>query len=290
MPTGINTTDLFTKAQPLMINSARQIREQKGGIVKLVDVQTLPKGTGLSWREVDVDKIYAQREDETTVLDNPQQFEIDSFSITPTSVAVYTVITDRLEARISEKVLAKLSGSQQKAIQRIKEQDGIALFSTATHILGGAGVTMQSDYVAAAVRRITSNTVEAGDGQVFAVMHGFQIRSLEQELTNSVGTFETSTGLTKEIFQRGWRGAINGAQVYENGHLPIDSGDDAVAGVFVREAIVLVEGRSPRNVQLRNEKLGGGSYEIIHRDEYAFGERSPGNWLFGIRTDASVPA
>ena len=97
-------------------------------------------------------------------------------------------------------------------------------------------------------------------------------------------------GMTARVFKEGFRGICRGAQVYENGDISIDSSDDAKGGVFAREAIVLVQGRMPWVKLLRNEKLGGGATEVLHYDEYAFGERSAGNWLYEIQSDATAPS
>jgi hypothetical protein len=51
----------------------------------------------------------------------------------------------------------------------------------------------------------------------------------------------------------------------------------------------LVQARMPWVKTIRNEKLGGGATEVLHRDEYAYGERSVGNWLYEIISDVTVP-
>ncbi len=72
--------------------------------------------------------------------------------------------------------------------------------------------------------------------------------------------------------------------------MSIDSADDATGGVFHKEAIVLVQGRTPY-VKTRDEPhIGGGATSLFHYDEYAYGERSSGNWLVGITADASAPS
>jgi len=73
---------------------------------------------------------------------------------------------------------------------------------------------------------------------------------------------------------------------------PFITGDDAKGGVFAsgaNGAVILVQARMPWVKTIRNEKLGGGATEVLHRDEYAYGERSSGNWLYEIISDASVP-
>ena len=59
--------------------------------------------------------------------------------------------------------------------------------------------------------------------------------------------------------------------------------------MFAQEAIVLVQGRSPRTATIRREDIGGGATVMYLYDEYAYGERSAGNWLFEIIADATAP-
>ena len=54
--------------------------------------------------------------------------------------------------------------------------------------------------------------------------------------------------------------------------------------------LVLVEGRSPYVETKRLPELGGGATAIFMYDEYAYGERSSGNWIYEVHTDATAPA
>ncbi len=59
--------------------------------------------------------------------------------------------------------------------------------------------------------------------------------------------------------------------------------------MFAQEALILVQGRSPRTETRREPHIGGGSTSVFLYDEYAYGERSAGNWLYEIETDATAP-
>ena len=97
------------------------------------------------------------------------------------------------------------------------------------------------------------------------------------------------SGLTVDVLQNGFRGMIWGAQLYENGDITIDSADDAKGGVFAKEGIVLVQGRAPWSEVRREQHIGGGATSVFLRDEYAYGERSAGNWVFELYSDATAP-
>ena len=142
--------------------------------------------------------------------------------------------------------------------------------------------------IAAAGSRILGNTTEPGVPPIRAVLHPFQVKDFYDQITAPLGTYSLEEHSAR-VFQEGFQGRIMGVEIFEDGNISIDSSDDAKGGVFAREAIVLVQGRMPRAVNVRNEKLGGGATEMYLYDEYAYGERSAGNWLYEVYTDALAP-
>ena len=290
MPTGYTTTDALADSLPTIVAAARQVREYEGVMPQLVDHETLDEGEGNTWNEVSFAKLTATSVTETTELNNPQQMSDTLFSITPTVVGLQTLITDRVAARISKNAYSKIGSLGQNAIQRKKDIDGITVLDGATTSLSGAGSTLVSGVIASASVRITSNATEPGLPPIRAVLHGFQIKDLYDELAGSVlGTYPIPDGLTARVYAEGFRGKIHGVEVFEDGNIVIDSSDDAKGGVFAEKGIVLVQGRASRAVAVRKEEIGGGATAMFLYDEYAYGERSAGNWLYEVYSDATSP-
>jgi len=298
MASGDTLTTSLADSIPTMIAAARIVREYEGVMPQLVDKETLAKGSGTVWNEVTMAQLTAQSVTESTTLDNPQQMSDTLFSITPTVVGIQTVITDRVGARIDSKAFAKIGSLAQNAIQRKKDEDGITVLDGASVSLCGEGSTLASGHISAAVARIASDTDEPGNPPYRAVLHPLQLKDLEDELTLGVGSSgsgdtltagEITEGLTARVYREGYRGMISNAQLYEDGNITIDSDLDAKGGVFAQEAIVLVQGFSPRTETKRMPELGGGATAAYIYDEYAYGERSSGNWLYEIHSDAAVP-
>ncbi|KKN17868.1 hypothetical protein LCGC14_0961470 [marine sediment metagenome] len=270
--------------------SARIVREEIGVMSQLTDKQTLGEGIGLSWQEITYDQLTAQAITENTTLDNPQQIGDSLLTITPSVAGIETFITDRVQARINRMGFAKMGQLGQNAIQRKKDEDGLALFASgATTAEPGAGATLTSGYIAAASYNITSNTTEPATPPIHCVLHGFQQKDLFDELVAGVGTYVVTEGPTARIFSTRFDLPIAGAGVFMDGNIAIDSSSDAVGGVFAQEGIILVQGRAPRIVAVRNEKRGGGGWHVYHYDEYAYGERSSGNWVYRMKSDATAP-
>ncbi len=108
-------------------------------------------------------------------------------------------------------------------------------------------------------------------------------------ITAGVGTYNLQEGPTARVFAEKFQGMISSAQIYEDGNITIDGSFDAKGGIFAQEAIILVQGRSPSTEVRREPHIGGGANTVFLYDEYAYGERSSGNWLFGIHSDATAP-
>ena len=293
MAAGDTITQSLADSLDTIVASARQIREYEGVMPNLVDKITLAGGTGLSWREVSMAALTAQTITETTTLDNPQQMSDSLMTITPTVTGIQTLITDRVASRLNSKAYAQLGSLAQNAIQRKKDEDGLTVLDGASESLPGAGNALASGHIAAAVYRISSNATEPGNPPYRCVLHGFQIKDLYDQLTTYLGTAaagETTQGLSARVFAEGFRGQIANAQIYEDGNITIDSTtNDAKGGVFSQEAIILVQGRAPRTATVRREDIGAGSTVVYLYDEYAYGERSSGNWLYEIESDATTP-
>ena len=296
MAVGNTITDSLADSIPTMIASARIVREFAGVMPNLVDRQRLDENTGTIWNEVSMSKLSAQAVTENTELDNPQQMEDTLFSVTPTVIGVHTVITDRVALRINSNAYAQTGSLAQNAIERKKDQDGITAIDGATTTLGSAGQPLNSGEIAAAAYRITSNTTEPAPASapIHAVHHGFCLKDIDDELINA-GLDTTAgegapltMGVAAETYQNRYRGTIAGARLYEDGNITL-SGTNAKGGVFSQMALVLVEGRSPYIETKRLPELGGGATALYHYDEYAYGERSSGNWLYELENDATAP-
>jgi len=301
MAVGNTITDSLADSIPTMIAAARIVREFAGVMPNLVDRQRLDENTGTVWNEVSMAKLSAQAVTESTELDNPQQMSDTLLSITPTVIGVHTVITDRVAMRISSNAYAQTGSLAQNAIERKKDADGLTAIDGATNSLGSDSAALDTSDISSAAYRITSNTTEPAPATapINAVFHGFQLADIDVQLTTSgitaIGSLETqagaplTVGIAAEAFQNRYRGTIAGAKIYEDGNLTISS-NAAKGGVFSQMALILVEGRSPYVETKRMPEIGGGATALFHYDEYAYGERSSGNWLYEVHTDATAPA
>ena len=294
--TGNTTTSNLSDSLPTIIASARIVREYEGTMTSdsVVDKVTLDENTGTIWNEVRLDKLTAQGVSETTMLDNPQQMSDSLLSLTPTVAGIQTIVTDRVYRRLSSNVLAQIGVLGQNALQRKKDKDGLTQLDSFSTSLCGAGATLTVGHISAGQSRIFGNTTEpAPPGNVSVVLHPFQLKDIQDQLTVGITTTASNgagsvDGLTAEMIRNGYSGQLFNANVFTDGNISIDSSDDAKGGIFHQMAIILVEGHAPKAEARRRPDIGGGAEEIFLYDEYIFGERRD-EWGYELYSDATAP-
>ena len=258
-------------------------------MLKVVDRQRLAEGTGTAWREFLAATLTAQNYGETDDIDNPQELDGSIISFTPQLIAIHTFIGDRVKMRVSQKAFEQFGKLNYNAIARKKDQDGLAVFATAATTLAGTGVTLTSGHVLAGIRRITSDVDEPGPMPICVVLHGYGVFDLQSEILAGIGTDVVPEGYTKEVYQRGYKGMLGDAQIYEDGLIAVNATPDARGAVFSHDAVVLVEGKSLWTDRRYEPQKGYGGWSMWVKDEYVFGERSVGNWMYGLLHDATAP-
>lgn len=290
MASGETTSGTLADSLPSMIADARIVREHEGTWQRTTDKRTLKDGTGLNWQEISLAQLTAQDITETTQNENAQQIADTLLQSEPTMTQILIKVTDRTYRKIADVVESKMGTLAGNAMMRKKNDDYLSLFPTfAATADPGAGNPLSFGHISAAVNRIKSNTTEPSTASVHTVLHGFQIKDLQDEILAGVGTYTIPVGMTEETFRKGFAGTIAGANVWEDGNITIDVGDDAVGAVHSQEAVVAVSGMTIKTETRRDPAFGGGADEVFMTDEYSFVERSASNWAYGQTSDALAP-
>lgn len=289
--TAVTTTGSLADSKQTIIDSARIVREYEGVFMKTTEAHTLPKGTGMSWEEISLAALTAQTITETTELNNPQELSDSLLTATPVMSGLNYIITDRVYQRLPSMVTGKFGQLGQNAIQRKKDQDYLAIFATATTTLAGTGQTLTSGHLRSGKARIRGNTTERSQGKVNAVLHGFGIKMIADEIVSGVGTYAIPEGLTADVWLNGFMGkTVDDVNIWEDGNIAINSTPDARGAIHSQEAVLMVQGFEPRTASKRREEIGGGADEMFHYDDYVYAERSAGNWLYGILHNGTAPS
>lgn len=290
MAVGNTITGSIANSLDVVVAAARNQREKAGnGVMKgLVEKESLSEGTGLDWKEVDIEKLSAQRITETTKLDNPQQYADNELLITPLPIGIHTWISDRVGRRMSKKAFAKLGVGAGRAMERFEDEDLLVAVDGFTTTLCGTGTTLTSGYITAGQARIHAYT-QAGPDPINCVLHTYGIKDLGDELVASIGTYPLTAGRTADTYANGFKGSISGVNIHEDNNITVDGTPDAKGGVFSKMALILVRGHALRKATVRDEATGGGGTNTYIYMEYGIGERVAGYWGFEIQHDATAP-
>ncbi len=290
MASGETTSGTLADSLPSILADARIIREHDGTWQRTTDKRTLSDGTGLNWQEISLAQLTSSDITETTQNENAQQIADTLLQSEPTMTQILIKVTDRTYRKIADVVESKMGGLAANAMGRKKNDDYLSLFSSfAATADPGAGNPLSFGHIAAAVNRIKSNTTEPSTAPVHAILHGFQIKDLQDEIVAGIGTFVVDSGITEETYRKGFTGTVAGANVWEDGNITIDGAADAIGAVHSQEAVVAVSGMSIKTETRRDPSFGGGADEIFMTDEYSFVERSSSNWAYGQTSDATAP-
>ncbi len=289
MATGYTTSTVLTDSLDDVRSSARSVREYEGKMTQLVDRRYLGDGIGLNWNEVTYAQLTAMSVTEQTDMDdNFQQLSDSLLTITPTMVGISTFITDRLRSVMNKTAYAETGSLAMNAIVRKMDTDGITMLDGFSTSLCGAGTTLTSGHISAALARISSNTTEPGSPPYNIVLHGYQIKDIQDEVVAGVGTYNVADGLTARVFTEGFKGMLFGGRLFEDGNITIDASADAKGGVFAQNALVLVMKRDIDAKEKYMPNIGGGGNAVYIYVDYAYGERLD-VWGCEIYSDATAP-
>lgn len=290
---GETTSGSLSDALPEIVADARIIKEFEGTWQRTCDVKRQSEGTGLAWTEFALNQLSGQDITETVTNQNYQQLSGSLLSIEPTMSQIIIKITDRTYRKIADVVKSKIGGLAGNAMARKKDEDYLSLFSSfATGASPGSGNPLSFGHVAAAKNRITSNVTEPSTTEVYTVLHGFQIKDLQDEILAGVGTYTLPAGMTEETFRQGFNGTVAGSNLFEDGNITVDSTPNANGATHAKEGVIACISMELKTERDRDVYFGGGADVISLVDEYAFAERTSGTtqtWAWRHQSDATAP-
>jgi len=188
-----------------------------------------------------------------------------SVTISIAEVGAQVVLTD-IAAMGAGNPAVELGTVLGNAIATKMDKDLMALFAGFSTGRGGAGteITVAELFKAAATLRAAN-----AQGDVFAVIHPFQAYQLKANLTN---TFANPNGgdAQNAAMQNAFVGTIAGIDIFESTNMNVDGSDDAIGGVFSREALALVMKRDFEIETQRDASLR--AFELNATAIYGVGE------------------
>lgn len=223
----------------------------------------------------------------------PTQYNRTQLSLlTPTTYADQVFLTDSRIASDDRNVRVDVSTSMGGAFAENVDTNLATSFSSFTGgTVGSAGSALTWDNILAARSIMWANKVK---GQIYCALHPYQFNDLLMEASTNgnsnafVGAPMFQDRLATSDFYMTSMMAI-GVVFVVCSNIAVDGSDDAIGGMYVREALAYDERRAFRMEPERDASRGGGGWELNFSLQYAYGVWTPARGV-QIISDASAPS
>lgn len=204
-------------------------------------------GDSSGWEDRKLSKypqIAAQTIGETEDLNAPTVFDKQAeVTLTPIEAAAQVILTDRRIETDPQNARADAATELGGAISDKVETDLVTLFLSFTTSKGaGAGNAFTLTSVANGLSVLRNAKVR---GPYAVVVHPYQWLDVWVEIGKPTTSVVASEAANKALNDYFVANLVN-AQWYQHSLIPVDSSDDAAAGVFNRQALALDTRRAPR--------------------------------------------
>lgn len=271
MAAGATTRTSLADSVPTEFIAEVKLKEQEGDVMRnLVQNVTLPEGEGGNYEETELTRAIAYALTEGVDMAQAQEITDTPMNITPGEVGAQVARTDLAAMQISKRAnLPRLLGQiLGNAIITKQDVDLLSLLSGFSVDLGTAGRSLTSGYIMAAAdairaggqaaAAIVAGTPEPAPKPLYGVFNTNMMNTVKKEL--SLGLPQAVTGVqipgtdySVEVLKEAAVRRIGGADIFEDNNMGKDASDDAVGGVFSKQA-------------LRYVKFGGGPKMEPDRD------------------------
>jgi N4-gp56 family major capsid protein len=203
----------------------------------------------------------------------------DGVTLTVSTVAIRTMITDLVRASSASNVVADMGRLFGEAIAKKMDQDLLALFSGFSLGVGNATTALSAATLANAVARLRANSVPSD--ALACVVNPYVAYDLKSALTNTFANPNAGI-IQNEAMQTGYVGTLFGVPVFESANIANNgTAGDYVGAVFHRDALGLAMiGDISIETQRRASFVGD---DIVASAHYGVGELYDG---YGVKITA----
>ena len=260
--------------------------ENETVMTQLVRTVSLPKKQGLAWREPKMGTVTASPLTTGVDMQQSQRLQDSIWSVTPAEVGVQLVFTDEVLDYVRDDQMSiggKLAGD---AISRKTDQDGISTFQASTTGLGSAGTATTWGHIAAGESAVTG-AAEKAPGPIHYVNHAHTFHPLAKLLAPT-GTYPIPAGISQEIVENGFMNmkSLGGTFLWRDNNITKDGSDDAIGGLFSKEAFLYVKAFGPNTEKERDTSLR--AWEVNTTVKYGWGIYQQ-SWTRKMTFDAVTP-
>ena len=273
-----STTTTLNDLLPAITAEAMFVANERSIMRGLVKNYSIPAGQG---KTITVPIYPVQSAAGVTEGDEVSNTAISTNGVTLTvsTVAVRTMITDLIRASAASNVVADVGRLFGEAIAKKMDQDLLALFSGFSVGVGDASTAFSAATLANAVARLRANAVP-GD-QLACVVNPYVAYDLKSALTNTFANPNAGI-IQNEAMQTGYVGTLFGVPVFESSNIANNgTAGDYVGAVFHRDALgIAMIGDITIETQRRASFVGD---DIVASAHYGVGELYDG---YGVKITA----
>ena len=273
-----STTTTLNDLLPAITAEAMFVANERSIMRGLVKNYSIPAGNGKTITVPIYPTQTAAALTEGNEVDNTA-VSTDGVTLTVSTVAIRTIITDLVRASAASNVVADMGRLFGEAIAKKMDRDLLALFSGFSVGVGGASTAFSAAILAQAVARLRANAVPSD--QLACVVNPYVAYDLKSALTNTFANPNAGV-IQNEAMATGYVGTLFGVPVFESSNI-VDTGTagDYVGAVFHRDALGLAMiGDISIETQRRASFVGD---DIVASAHYAVGELYDG---YGVKITA----
>ena len=278
-----STTSTLNDLLPAITAEAMFVANERSIMRGLVKNYNIPASNG---KTITVPRYPVQSAAALTEGDEVSNTAIstDGVTLTVSTVAIRTMITDLVRASAASNVVADMGRLFGEAIAKKMDQDLLALFSGFTGITaGGASTALSAAVIAQAVAKLRANAVP--QDALACVVHPYVAYDLKKDLTNTFANPNAGI-IQNEAMATGYVGTLFGVPVFESSNIAnTGTAGDYVGAVFHRDALGLAMiGDITIETQRRASFVGD---DIVASAHYGVGEIYDG-YGCAITADSSL--
>ena len=287
------TVDNLRDALGQIWASASSHEDQETVMKRLCMTKQLQEHKGISYNEIRVNKMEAQRVQTGQRANNVQRITAEPTSAVPAKIYVLFGFEDDVKIRLQVDEVTHFGRQARMSMNRLIDQDGLLMIDSLTTTIGAAGSVLGPGEISAAGTRISVSDDKGQGSRMYGVFHPYATFALKKNLMVAGSTFGVrpmTTGLSVDVLRRGEIGDIDNVMMHQDSFISVDTNADANGVVFGSNSIWYVQGRPMWSKTFRDELLGGGAEFMVMYDEYTFHVPYPTRgWAIRVLADATTP-
>ena len=262
-----STTTSLNDLLPSIVAEAMFVANERSIMRGLVKNYSIPAGNG---KTITVPRYPVQTaaavSEGNEVTDST--VSTDGVTLTVSTVAIRTLITDLARASAASNVVADVGRLFGEAIARKIDQDLLGLFSGFSGGVGSDSTALSAATIAQAVAQLRANAVP--QDALACVVHPYVAYDLKKDLTNTFANPNAGI-IQNEAMATGYVGTLFGVPVFESANISnTGTAGDYVGAVFHRDALGLaMVGDMVIETQRRASYIGD---DIVGSVHYGVGE------------------